>query len=266
MPTAFDSGLGKNFTESSCPTFIETFLDDDEFIQCYPFSFYLQTSNSFFQIIKQGAFKISSTMDEICSVNATACRAVMDSYGEQLVNSSNCAADYELQNPLVTEAYNAFTSYYMLYTTGCLQSEEGSYCYVESATNTTSVADSYLYYLPLDVSLPNETDPTCSTCSQNIMSIFANYAGNSSLAISRTYLSAADVIDDTCGSSFVSTSVTTTDSTSAAESSAIAAAAATASTSTSSGAASAHTFTSHALLASSCIISIGLALSSVHSL
>ncbi|KAK9367408.1 hypothetical protein V1509DRAFT_626549 [Lipomyces kononenkoae] len=207
IPYAFDSSLGNNFTEESCPQFFNSFLASESFIQCYPFSFFLQTSESFFQIVKQGAFKLSSTMDMICAVNSTQCGTIMNSYATQLLASSNCAADYQLENPIVTQAYNAFTSYGMLYSAGCLQSLSGSYCYVDSITNSTNPGDSYLYYLPLDVSLPGGSQPSCSSCSQNIMSIFLNYAGNASLAISQTYVPAAQQINVYCGPNFASTSV-----------------------------------------------------------
>ncbi|KAK9388055.1 hypothetical protein V1515DRAFT_615141 [Lipomyces mesembrius] len=207
IPYAFDASLGRNFTEESCPDFFNTFLASESFIQCYPFSFFLQNSESFFQIVKQGAFKLSSTMDMICAVNGTQCTTLMDSYAKQLVASSTCAKDYQLENPLVRQAYNAFTSYSMLYSSGCLQSTSGSYCYVDSITNSTNPGDSYLYYLPLDVSLPGGTRPSCSSCSQNIMSIFLNYAGNTSLAISQTYVPAAQQINVYCGPNFASTAV-----------------------------------------------------------
>ncbi|KAK9333235.1 hypothetical protein V1520DRAFT_303008 [Lipomyces starkeyi] len=211
IPYAFDASLGQNFTEESCPEFFNTFLASESFIQCYPFSFFLQNSESFFQIVKQGAFKLSSAMDMICAVNGTQCTTLMDNYAKQLVASSNCAADYQLENPLVRQAYNAFTSYSMLYSSGCLQSTSGSYCYVDSVTNSTNPGDSYLYYLPLGVSLPGGTRPSCSSCSQNIMSIFLNYAGNASLAISQTYVPAAQQINVFCGPNFASTAVTRCD-------------------------------------------------------
>ncbi|KAK9240802.1 hypothetical protein V1525DRAFT_393952 [Lipomyces kononenkoae] len=208
IPYAFDSSLGNNFTEESCPQFFNSFLASESFIQCYPFSFFLQTSESFFQIVKQGAFKLSSTMDMICAVNSTQCQTIMNNYAAQLLSSSICARDYQLENPIVTQAYNAFTSYGMLYSAGCLQSSSGSYCYVDSITNSTNPGDSYLYYLPLDVSLPGGSRPSCSSCSQNIMSIFLNYAGNASLAISQTYLTAVQQINVFCGPNFASTAVT----------------------------------------------------------
>jgi len=42
IPEPFDTGLGNNFTSSSCPQFFRTFLGDATFKQCYPFSLLLE--------------------------------------------------------------------------------------------------------------------------------------------------------------------------------------------------------------------------------
>lgn len=48
LPSPFDGGLSVNFTvedgQRKCPYFINSFLDDPEFKQCYPFSLLLQVS------------------------------------------------------------------------------------------------------------------------------------------------------------------------------------------------------------------------------
>ncbi|KAK9478509.1 hypothetical protein V1514DRAFT_330883 [Lipomyces japonicus] len=207
LPYAFDSSLGVNFTEDSCPEFFRSFLSDPDFIECWPFSFFLQNSQSFFNIVKQGAFTLSSTMDMICSVNGTSCSSIMYSYARQLITKQNCGNDYALQNPQATQAFNAFVSYGILYASGCLQSASGSYCYVDSVTNSSNPGDSYLYYLPLDISLPGGTRSSCSNCSQNIMSVFYKYAGYTSFPLSRTYVAAAEQINVFCGPGFVNTAV-----------------------------------------------------------
>jgi hypothetical protein len=42
LPTVFDSTIGSNFTESSCPTFFQTFLANSTFVSCLPLSLLLQ--------------------------------------------------------------------------------------------------------------------------------------------------------------------------------------------------------------------------------
>lgn len=41
-PQAFDGGLGSNYTEPSCPLFLNSFLAQDNFTNCLPFSLLLQ--------------------------------------------------------------------------------------------------------------------------------------------------------------------------------------------------------------------------------
>lgn len=45
LPSPFDSSLGNNFTQSSCPTFFQSFLGDSTFHSCIPFSLLLQVSS-----------------------------------------------------------------------------------------------------------------------------------------------------------------------------------------------------------------------------
>ncbi|KAK9462707.1 uncharacterized protein V1516DRAFT_608658, partial [Lipomyces oligophaga] len=203
----FDTPLGQNFTEDSCPTFFKSFINEDEFIDCQPLSFLLQSSQSWFKLLKQGVYKISSALDDVCAVNVDTCATLMDRLAVELVSSDNCQADLNLQNPLVTSAYNSFTSYRMLYSAGCIQSSSGAYCYVEAVSNSTNSGDLALYFLPLDVSLPVNSSLSCNSCTENTLSVYYNYAGNTSLALSNTYVSAAKALDSQCGSSAAQTSV-----------------------------------------------------------
>jgi hypothetical protein len=45
LPRPFDSSIGNNFTEPSCPQFFNDFLSNDTFQECLPFSLLLQVSN-----------------------------------------------------------------------------------------------------------------------------------------------------------------------------------------------------------------------------
>lgn len=44
LPRPFDTGLGNNFTTSSCPAFFKDFLSNDAFNDCVPLSLLLQVS------------------------------------------------------------------------------------------------------------------------------------------------------------------------------------------------------------------------------
>lgn len=44
LPKPFDGGIGTNFTQPSCPTFIKSMISNDTFTSCLPFSLLLQVS------------------------------------------------------------------------------------------------------------------------------------------------------------------------------------------------------------------------------
>lgn len=53
LPRPFDTGLGNNFTTSSCPAFFRDFLSDDAFNECVPLSLLLQVSLDHLQSLQR---------------------------------------------------------------------------------------------------------------------------------------------------------------------------------------------------------------------
>ncbi|KAI4180973.1 MAG: hypothetical protein L6R41_006906 [Letrouitia leprolyta] len=207
LPRPFDSGLGNNYTQPNCPIFINNFLRNDTFISCHPFSLLLQNSMSFFSATKSME-AITHTLDATCKVVEPTCKTLLSSFASQLRQDANCGEDYRRQQPLVVSAYNGLTSYEPLYTAGCEKDERGNYCFANAITNATSPTDSYPYYLPLGISLPGGSQPTCSTCLRNTMTIF-NQAANSKSQqpLTGNYLSAAQMINVGCGPGFANLSM-----------------------------------------------------------
>ncbi|CAD0112780.1 unnamed protein product, partial [Aureobasidium uvarum] len=226
LPRAFDTGVGNNFTTSSCPAFFKNFLSTDAFNECVPLSLLLQTSTSFFSV-QRSPVRLAQTLSASCSVNFDSCSTLMASLARQIQSPDNCAADLQSQNPTVMQAYTGFAAYQALYHAGCLlNSNTGSYCkltipkvsfraytneelqaFSDAVTNATSPTDSYVYYMGLGVSLPSTTAPSCSSCLQDTMSVFASAATNRSQPISKVYGTAAAMIDSTCGALFVNASI-----------------------------------------------------------
>ena len=152
--------------------------------------------------------RITQTLDATCNVDFSTCSSLMSSFANQLRDSENCGQDYTNENPIVRQAYDGFLAYSPLYQASCLKDSSGSYCYADAITNVSSPSDSYVYFLPLGISLPGGSRPTCSTCLKQTMAIFAQSAGNLSQPISIDYSSAATQIDAGCGPNFVNASVT----------------------------------------------------------
>jgi hypothetical protein len=150
LPRPFDTGLGNNFTSSSCPAFFKDFLSNDAFNECVPLSLLLQvsrdhyhsldanhetdlclmiqTSTSFFNV-QRSPVKLAQTLGASCGVNFDSCSTLMASLARQIQSPDNCAADLQNQNPTVMQAYAGFVAYQSLYHAGCLLNDDtGSYC------------------------------------------------------------------------------------------------------------------------------------------
>lgn len=128
----------------------------------------------------------------------------MTELAKNLTDSSNCGADYELGNMVVVQTHIALVSYKTVYSSTCLKdSGTAMYCYANAVTNLTTPSNVYLYYLPLNISLPGSSVPACSQCLERTMGIFQSATANRNLPISNTYVSAAKQVNAICGPEFV---------------------------------------------------------------
>lgn len=206
FPTAFET-LGNNFTATSCPDFFHTFLNDTTYQSCHAIAPLLQNSNTFFK-----AMGSSSTLDPLldtsCEANITECTTFMTNMASNLTSNSNCGSDYQLGNPTVTQAYDSMLSYGPLAKAACLKDPSTEdYCFTEAATNSSNVANYYLYLLPVGNSLPGGSQPTCNKCTQATMQVFQQSAIVKGNPLVNTYLSAAEIINVGCGPGFVNATV-----------------------------------------------------------
>jgi len=149
----------------------------------------------------------------------------------EIQDNSICGNDLKAQNPLVQQALDGFLAYSLLFQAGCLKDGSGNYCmithdvhdcwyvadsihagFANAVTNTTTVADVYPYYLPLGTLMPGSVRPTCDMCLKDTMDVFASAAQNRSLPISKTYVTAAQQVDVSCGPNWVQEYVKSTKS------------------------------------------------------
>ncbi|ANB12612.1 hypothetical protein AWJ20_871 [Sugiyamaella lignohabitans] len=219
-PTTFDTSLGTNFTNSSCPEFFKSFLYNEDFINCYPMSFFLLNSKSYVTIVRQGISSVETVLNASCSVDYQQCSSLMSNYSNQLIQADNCLNDYNLENPLVTQAYNDFVAYDVIHDVMCLRrglnhsnatqlDRDTKYCYSHGLFDAdSSTGDAYLYLLPLGIPYPNMTAPSCSRCTKRVMDIFWEFTGVVQNQISYTYNSAAGRIAhrSNCSANFINAS------------------------------------------------------------
>ncbi|KAK0711499.1 hypothetical protein B0H67DRAFT_646866 [Lasiosphaeris hirsuta] len=208
LPSPLDGGLSSNFTsdeegKTPCPGFINSFLTDPLFKQCYPLSILLQGSRSFFNAEKS-LVSITQVLDASCAPNATFCNNYMSDLSKNLTKPENCGNDFALGNSIVRDAYMAMVAYAPLYSVGCLKDPATSmYCYANAITNLSNPSNVYFYYLPLNISLPGSTVPSCSSCLQQTMNVFQAATANRKQPIANTYGSAASQVNTICGPAFV---------------------------------------------------------------
>lgn len=138
FPTAFDTSLGSNFTQTSCPNYFNSVLQNNDFITCYPMSFYLKNSQSYVKTVRSGVEAVESLLAAACSVDYATCSSLMTSLGKQLLDSNNCLDDYSLENPLVTQAYNDFMNYGLIRNATCLTLQQVGQSAIVSSTKSSS--------------------------------------------------------------------------------------------------------------------------------
>ncbi|KZM19560.1 uncharacterized protein EKO05_0004185 [Ascochyta rabiei] len=201
LPKPFDTGLSNNFT-SSCANFMNNWLQSDALNSCHPFSLLLQTSSGFFDASKS-FFRITQTLEATCAASESQCTGILDGFARELLSDTACRTDYNNDNPLVLQAYNGLVAYKPSYQASCLRDEDGNYCFANAVSNSSSTTDSYPFYLPIGQELPGGSRPTCNSCLQDTMAIYASFANNATQPLSKTYTSAAQQLSISCGSRFV---------------------------------------------------------------
>lgn len=207
LPSPFDSSLGSNFTSQACPDFFDSFLSNTTFRACVPVSLLLQNSKSFFSAARSPEL-MTETLNAACAASLPMCQPLMAYLASELISDSHCGADYQNQNPLVSQAHAGLVAYQAVYQATCLKSTAtGNYCFTDAITNQLNPSDSYPYYTAVGLNLPPASHPTCSKCLKDTMSIFAGYAKDTSQPLAKTYINTAKEIDVGCGAEFANTNV-----------------------------------------------------------
>ncbi|TQS36154.1 hypothetical protein Golomagni_03401 [Golovinomyces magnicellulatus] len=228
LPTPFDVGFSHNIT-TQCQDFMTEMIQSPGFKQCSPISMILLNSNSFFQATKHLP-RITALLDLTCSAPVSSCTDLLNSYARNLTSSKTCGSDLSNSNPQIDSALIGLRSYRTLYTATCLHSSssnisenignyaihpsnsannasEESYCFANAITNLTNPTNSFIYYLPLNVSLVGSAIPACNNCLKSTMSVFQQATANRSDVLAGNYVKAASQINVVCGPQFVNASL-----------------------------------------------------------
>ena len=209
LPKPFDTNLSNNFTTTSCPSFFNTFLSNSTITSCHAISLLLQDSTSFFHTLSSRP-ATSRTLDAACSAAYDTCSTIFSNLAHDLLQPSACKQDYDLGNPLVTDAYADFMAYDPIYKATCLTSpKNGDYCFLDTVfSNSSSAADYAVYFMPLGAALPTAKDISCDKCLQATMRVFARYAQHDGQPLAGSYLSSARAIGEQCGRGIATVNIT----------------------------------------------------------
>lgn len=156
----------------------------------------------------------SRLLDTTCAANVDICTPLLDNLATNLTLPTTCQSDFNLGNPQIRQAQSGLLAYKPLYTATCLRNAKtSSYCFADAVTNKTSPTDGYVYWIPLNNTMPADATPSCSQCLKDTMAVFSGAeaggrdgkGGNK--ALGHTYPLAAQLINKQCGPSFVGTSL-----------------------------------------------------------
>ncbi|KAI1431032.1 hypothetical protein GGR50DRAFT_681812 [Xylaria sp. CBS 124048] len=209
LPSPFDGALAANFSDQKCPDFINSFLSNGTFKACYPMSLLLQGSQSFFAAEKS-RFDITQVLDTACGAQVGVCTNYFTDLATRLIVDDSCGKEFHEGNALVTQAYQGMEAYKTLFDATCLHDADdpsSNYCFTNAVTNPTTASDSYLYFLPLNMSLPTTSSPNCSACTRQTMQIYQAATANRKADIAFTYQDAAEHINSQCGNNFTNVSL-----------------------------------------------------------
>jgi len=100
-------------------------------------------------------------------------------------------------------AFVGLQSFSLMRDAACLVNKDTStYCYIEAASRNNP-SDLYFYTLPFGLPLPNDSTPSCSSCTKSIMALFGSQV-NVTDGLEHTYDPAARLASSKCGSNYVS--------------------------------------------------------------
>ncbi|KAL2270300.1 hypothetical protein VTJ83DRAFT_2484 [Remersonia thermophila] len=207
LPSILDS-LFSDFTpdpnggEPPCQKFIKSFLNDPTFQQCYPLSMLLDLSQSFFEA-QRSMVSITRTLDATCAANPATCNEYLSLLADDLLLAENCGAEFDRGLQIVLDTYKTLRAYAPVYAAGCLRDPDtGAYCYAKAVTNVSNPSGTYVYYLPLNRTLPGTTVPECNYCLKQTMALYQAATADRRQYIANTYMDAAKQVNTICGRGF----------------------------------------------------------------
>jgi len=127
--------------------------------------------------------------------------------------SSVCSAELNAKHILVVQTLQGLQSFNLMRNAGCLPDQTtNAYCFVEAA-HSSNPSDLYYYQLPSGIAFPNNTSPSCSSCTKSLLGLYSQALQNASKGsltdLQSTYKSGEQVAVAQCGEAYAQVTATT---------------------------------------------------------
>lgn len=212
FPQPFDTTLSKNFSTQACVNFYTNMTLSLPFRRCRPFGLLAEYSSRFIQA-QTNVTLLNEMIWGTCNttVDADTCSDNMNWFASSL--KTQCATELSQQNPFVANTLDALDLFSLSRQAGCLSNPDTNvYCYVQAATQKNA-SDLYFYQVLFGLQIPNNTKPSCSSCTKSLMSLYLSaISGPGAIKdddtrsmLAQSYAHAADIAVGVCGNGFVQT-------------------------------------------------------------
>lgn len=193
-----------------CRSFMRTLVKDPVVRKCTPFSLLDKTSTQFFNI-KKRITDLVRVLDTSCKADVTTCDDYFGKLATNMTSSTICGNDLkDNKNEEIQFAFHGLRAYRMLYSATCLIDPGSSqYCYAAATNNASVSSDVFLYNMAYGLQPTSNPPPSCSWCTNSVMSIFHSAAAQRSQDVSKVYEVTAGQINTVCGATFVNSSLPT---------------------------------------------------------
>jgi len=188
-----------------CQNFFTNMTNSDAFNSCRSFSLLLQSSQAF-NAAQNNLSVLNSMLWATCNTDLSqqTCSSNMAWFATTL--QSVCSTELSAGNVLTAQTLQALQAFDMMHTAGCLPDQSSNaYCFIDAA-HAINPSDLYFFQLPLGISLPNNTTPSCSSCTKSLMALYAqsleNAAKGTLAYLEKTYSSGQKVAVAQCGASY----------------------------------------------------------------
>ena len=144
-------------------------------------------------------------------LDSDTCSENMDWFASSL--ESQCATEVTQRNSFVLNTLDGLKLYGLSRQAGCQSNPDTNvYCYIQAATQPDP-SDLYFYQVQYGLSIPNNTNPSCSPCTKSLMGLYVSaISGQEELEdenlrsmLAQAYFHASRIAVNVCGNDFVET-------------------------------------------------------------